>query len=74
MDSLIKSYLIHSYLYYVLDSPVITDKAYDKLCQVLLNKDIDHPFKLPDELIRRLRINPPEYSEPLWHTTSHHAR
>ena len=44
MDSLVKSYLVHSYLYYILDSPVINDKAYDKICQMLLNKNIDHPL------------------------------
>jgi hypothetical protein len=33
MKDLIKDYLAHSYLYYCLDSTVITDHAFDKLCE-----------------------------------------
>ena len=31
-----RQYLIHSYLYYVQDSPVISDGEYDELCKALL--------------------------------------
>lgn len=32
----IRQYAIHSYLYYVKDSPIISDGAYDELCRWLL--------------------------------------
>lgn len=44
----IGSYLVHSYMYYILDDPVISDIEYDLLCKELLEKfdEIDyHPHK-----------------------------
>ena len=40
-------YLVHSYLYYILDDPVITDDEYDTLCKELLDKfdTLQHPHK-----------------------------
>ena len=36
MNILIPHYLMHSYLYYERDDPVIRDNVYDNLCKVLL--------------------------------------
>jgi hypothetical protein len=44
MQILIKDYLIHSYLYYILDSSIISDGEYDMLCKELLQSDIEHPL------------------------------
>lgn len=33
----VPAYLIHSYLYYVHDAPVIADHDYDEVCRILLN-------------------------------------
>lgn len=40
-------YLIHCYLYYELDTPIIYDYDFDKLCQDLLEKwdNINHSYK-----------------------------
>ena len=40
-------YLIHCYLYYELDTPIIYDYDFDKLCQDLLEKwdSINHSYK-----------------------------
>lgn len=40
-------YLIHCYLYYELDTPIIYDYDFDKLCQDILNKwdSINHSYK-----------------------------
>lgn len=40
-------YLVHCYMYYVLDCPVITDEAFDRLCKHLLDhwEEIEHPHK-----------------------------
>jgi NAD-dependent DNA ligase len=35
-NKLVSQYLIHSYLYYVLDDSVITDIEFDKICRLLL--------------------------------------
>jgi len=44
MKKLVKDYLIHSYLYYILDNSVISDGEYDTLCKELLQSDIEHPL------------------------------
>jgi len=33
---LIRNYLVHSFLYYELNSPIIPDEQYDKICRELL--------------------------------------
>lgn len=40
-------YLVHCYMYYVLDHPVIEDAAFDRLCKHLLDHwdEIEHPHK-----------------------------
>lgn len=44
---MLEQYLIHCYLYYHLDSPIISDEKFDKLCKDLLAAwdTIDHPYK-----------------------------
>lgn len=37
-DKLCRLYLIHSYLYYVLDNSVITDESFDCICKELLKR------------------------------------
>jgi hypothetical protein len=44
MHKLIEEYLIHSYLYYILDTSVISDTKYDMLCKRLLESGIEHPL------------------------------
>lgn len=43
----ISAYLIHSYLYYVMDAPVVDDAQYDQICVELLEKfdELKHPHK-----------------------------
>jgi NAD-dependent DNA ligase len=35
--ALVPMYLVHSYLYYIEETPIITDTEYDRLCKKLLN-------------------------------------
>lgn len=44
---LLKHYLMHSYLYYIKDTPVISDHEYDLICRRLLERwdGVDHPHK-----------------------------
>lgn len=44
---LVPHYLIHCYLYYVMDSPVISDEAFDEIARSLSDgwDSIDHPHK-----------------------------
>jgi NAD-dependent DNA ligase len=46
-EQLVPQYLIHSFLYYIEEDPVITDASYDKLCRMLLSNfdDINHRHK-----------------------------
>jgi hypothetical protein len=45
-----KLYLIHCYLYYVLNSPVVSDSEFDLLCKNLLEEDSDHPLISKEDL------------------------
>lgn len=47
MNRLISQYIMHSYLYYELDSPVIDDRTFDRLCIILLKNfdSLEHPHK-----------------------------
>lgn len=40
MNEDLKNYLIHCYLYYVLNAPIISDTAFDKLCKKLLDSGV----------------------------------
>lgn len=41
------AFLIHSYLYYILDSSLITDEEFDELCKDLHDRwdEVEHPHK-----------------------------
>ena len=36
--------IVHSYLYYILDSPIIDDHVFDSNCKQLVELKIDHPI------------------------------
>lgn len=44
---LIEDYLVHSYLYYVLNDPVVSDVYFDQVCVELTSKwtTLESPFK-----------------------------
>jgi NAD-dependent DNA ligase len=44
---LVPQYLMHSYLYYIEGSPVLSDRSYDLLCIRLLAEwnEVEHPHK-----------------------------
>jgi len=44
---LVPQYLMHSYLYYIEGSPVLSDRSYDLLCIRLLADwdEVEHPHK-----------------------------
>jgi hypothetical protein len=44
MNDDIKAYLIHCYLYYKLDTCVISDGEFDALCKRLLDSGVEHPL------------------------------
>lgn len=46
-NNLVAKYLIHSYLYYILDTSIIEDTEYDKICKDLLEnfEGIEHQHK-----------------------------
>ena len=50
MNKDVKAYLIHSYLYYKLNEPVISDTEYDMLCKELLNSGVEHPLISKEDL------------------------
>lgn len=47
-NRLVNQYLVHSYLYYILDSSVISDERYDEICKELLTclEEATHPNAL----------------------------
>jgi hypothetical protein len=50
MHKLIEEYLIHSYLYYAMDSPVISDVEFDALCKKLLDSGVEHSLISKEDL------------------------
>ncbi|KPK10625.1 MAG: hypothetical protein AMJ56_07595 [Anaerolineae bacterium SG8_19] len=44
------AYLIHSYLYYIMNTPVISDSEYDKLCKRLLDSGAEHELISREDL------------------------
>lgn len=40
-------FLVHSFLYYIADQPVLRDRDFDMLCQTLVKEwdEVDHPHK-----------------------------
>jgi NAD-dependent DNA ligase len=47
-EQLVAHYMMHSYLYYIEGTSVISDRSYDLLCQRLLAEwdDLHHPHKV----------------------------
>ena len=48
----VSKYLIHSYLYYICNRPVISDAEFDKICKDLL-KDWDNVSHMHKHLVTR---------------------
>jgi len=46
-EQLVAQYMIHSYLYYIEGTSIISDRSYDLLCKRLLREwdDLCHPHK-----------------------------
>lgn len=46
-NMLIPYYLMHSYLYYVEDNPIVSDSEFDHICKMLLEKwdNVEHFHK-----------------------------
>ena len=65
MNPDVKNYLIHSYLYYVLDESIISDSEYDLLCKKLLSADINHPLISKENLIAGTGFNIKEYPQEI---------
>ncbi len=62
-DGICRSYLMHSYLYYVLSQPLISDHEFDKLCKDMnrMWNDLTGPYK---EFILKHETAPDEWGEP----------
>ncbi len=60
IESLVKELNYHSYLYYVLDAPVITDEEFDRLYRRLVELEEASGYVLPDSPTRRVGAPPLE--------------
>src|SRR5512135_3645971 len=58
IEHLVKELNEHSYRYYVLDAPVISDAEYDKLYRSLKELEEKHQFVLPDSPTQRVGAAP----------------
>lgn len=59
----------HNYLYYVLDSPEVSDAEYDRLFDELLKLEADHPqLVTPDSPTQRVGASPLEEFRTVRHT------
>ena len=68
IEKLVKDLNEHSYLYYVLDAPVITDTEYDKLFRKLQVLEEQYHYILPDSPTQRVGAPPLEKFEKVKHT------
>jgi DNA ligase (NAD+) len=68
MERLVKDLNYHSYRYYVLDSPVISDAEYDRLYRRLKELEEKHRFTTPDSPTQRVGAPPLEKFEKVRHT------
>ena len=58
----------HNYLYYVLDTPSITDQAYDQMFRRLQQLEQEHPELLtPDSPTQRVGSEPASHFETVQH-------
>ncbi|MDA8088404.1 MAG: NAD-dependent DNA ligase LigA [Nitrospiraceae bacterium] len=68
IESLVKVLNYHSYRYYVLDSPVITDEEYDRLYRSLMQLEEKYGYILPETPTRRVGAAPLEKFAKVRHT------
>lgn len=63
MNDDLKEYLIHCYLYYKLNSPVISDSEFDRLCKKLLDSGISSELVSEEDLRAGTGYSIKEYPE-----------
>ena len=68
MERLVKELNYHSYRYYVLDSPVLSDAEYDRLYRRLAEFEEEYHYVLPDSPTQRVGAPPLEKFEKVRHT------
>ena len=68
IEKLVKDLNEHSYRYYVLDAPVISDAEYDKLFRRLQELEDQYHYILPDSPTQRVGAPPLEKFEKIKHT------
>src|SRR5512135_2686433 len=68
IERLVKELNHHSYLYHVLDSPVISDDEYDKLYVRLQTLEEKSDYVLPDSPTQRVGAAPLAKFEKVRHT------
>lgn len=68
IEKFVKELNFHCYRYYVLDSPVISDKEYDRLYRRLKELEEHHGFVLPDSPTQRVGAPPLDKFEKVRHT------
>lgn len=68
IDKLVKDLNEHSYRYYVLDAPVISDAEYDKLFRRLQELEEQYHYILSDSPTQRIGAQPLEKFEKVKHT------
>ena len=68
IEKLVKELNYHSYRYYVLDSPVISDEEYDKLYSHLKKLEEQYRYVLPDSPTQRVGAPPLDKFEKVKHT------
>ncbi len=67
IEKLVKELNGHSYKYYVLDQPVISDAEYDKLFRQLKELEEKHQYVLPDSPTQRVGAPPLDKFEKVRH-------
>ncbi|MBT9537896.1 MAG: NAD-dependent DNA ligase LigA, partial [Nitrospirae bacterium] len=68
IEKLVKDLNYHSYRYYVLDSPVMSDEEYDRLYRHLKELEEKYNYVLPDSPTQRIGAPPLEKFEKVKHT------
>lgn len=68
IEKLVKDLNYHSYRYYVLDSPLISDEEYDRLYRGLKDLEDRSQYVLPDSPTQRVGAPPLEKFEKVKHT------
>lgn len=67
IERLVKELNYHSYRYYVLDSPLISDEEYDSLYQRLKKLEEEYDYILPDSPTQRIGASPLDKFEKVSH-------